>query len=337
MSELVPNQSRPTPAPIEHAHRRADLDPKIAKRVERQVAIMFSASALLAILFVVAYVGIDPSVLIGLPVVGTTSALNIALGVTMGGSIFLIGTGAIHWAKKLMPDVEVVEERHEFKSSREDKEALAETFAIGADESGFVKRPLIRRTLLGAMALFPIPLVVMLRDLGPDSTELRFHTMWRSGMRLLQDVTYEPIKAADIPVGNLINAVPEGMHELEEEDGNLNERAKSVVVVVRIDPAKLVSQQGGTVDQPWDYNGVVAYSKVCTHVGCPISLYEQRTHHLLCPCHQSTFDLADSGRVVFGPAARRMPQLGITVDSEGYLVARGDFAEPVGPSFWERS
>ena len=337
MSELVPNQSRPTPAPIEHAHRRADVDPKIAKRVERQVATMFSTSALLAILFVVSYVGIDPSVQIGLPVIGTTSALNIALGVTMGGSIFLIGTGAIHWAKKLMPDVEVVEERHEFKSSQEDKAALAETFAIGADESGFVKRPLIRRTLLGAMALFPIPLVVMLRDLGPDSTEHRFHTMWRSGMRLLQDVTYEPIKAADIPVGNLINAVPEGMHELEEEDGNLNERAKSVVVVVRIDPAKLVSQQGGTVDQPWDYNGVVAYSKVCTHVGCPISLYEQRTHHLLCPCHQSTFDLADSGRVVFGPAARRMPQLGITVDSEGYLVARGDFAEPVGPSFWERS
>ena len=337
MSELVPNQSRPTPAPIDHAHRRADHDPKVAKRVERQVAAMFGASALLAILFVVAYVGIDPSVLIGLPVIGTTSALNIALGVTMGGSILLIGTGAIHWAKKLMPDVEVVEERHEFASSREDKDALAETFAIGADESGFVKRPLIRRTLLGAMALFPIPLVVMLRDLGPDSTALRFHTMWRSGLRLLNDVTYEPIKAADIPIGNLINAVPEGMHEVEEEEGNLNERAKSVIIVVRISPDKLVSQQGGTPDEPWDYNGVVAYSKVCTHVGCPISLYEQRTHHLLCPCHQSIFDLADSGRVLFGPAARRMPQLGITVDDEGYLIARGDFAEPIGPSFWERS
>jgi ubiquinol-cytochrome c reductase iron-sulfur subunit len=161
--------------------------------------------------------------------------------------------------------------------------------------------------------------------------------MWRSGLRLLHDVTYEPIRAADIPIGNLINAVPEGMHELEEEVGNLNERAKSVIIVVRISPDKLISQQGGTTDAPWDYNGVVAYSKVCTHSGCPISLYEQRTHHLLCPCHQSTFDLADSGRVVFGPAARRMPQLGITVDSEGYLIARGDFDEPVGPSFWERS
>jgi ubiquinol-cytochrome c reductase iron-sulfur subunit len=159
--------------------------------------------------------------------------------------------------------------------------------------------------------------------------------MWRSGMRLVTDSTHQPIKAADIPVGNLINAIPDGLVELEEEEGNLNERAKAVIIVVRIDPADIVSQQGGTADQPWDYNGVLAYSKVCTHVGCPISLYEQRTHHLLCPCHQSTFDLADSGRVVFGPAVRRMPQLGITVDSEGYLIARGDFAEPIGPSFWE--
>jgi len=95
---------------------------------------------------------------------------------------------------------------------------------------------------------------------------------------------------------------------------------------------QIVSQQG----ENWDYQGVLAFSKICTHVGCPIALYEQRTHHLLCPCHQSTFDLADSGNVVFGPAARRMPQLPITVDEEGFLVAVSDFQEPVGPSFWER-
>ena len=87
----------------------------------------------------------------------------------------------------------------------------------------------------------------------------------------------------------------------------------------------------------WDYQGIVAYSKICTHVGCPIALYEHRTHHLLCPCHQSTFDLADAGNVIFGPAARRMPQLPIGVDEEGFLVAKAGFAEPVGPSFWERN
>ena len=86
----------------------------------------------------------------------------------------------------------------------------------------------------------------------------------------------------------------------------------------------------------WNYNGSIAYSKICTHVGCPVALYEQQTHHLLCPCHQSTFDLADSARVVFGPAARPLPQLALAVDSEGYLVAQSDFDEPVGPSYWER-
>ena len=103
------------------------------------------------------------------------------------------------------------------------------------------------------------------------------------------------------------------------------------IILIRMQPDEIRSQQG----DGWDYQGIVAYSKICTHVGCPIALYEQRTHHLLCPCHQSTFDLADSGKVIFGPAVRRMPQLGITVDSEGYLIARGDFAEPIGPSFWE--
>jgi ubiquinol-cytochrome c reductase iron-sulfur subunit len=104
------------------------------------------------------------------------------------------------------------------------------------------------------------------------------------------------------------------------------------VVLVRLRPDEIVSQQGPN----WDVDGILCYSKICTHVGCPTALYEQQTHHLLCPCHQSTFDLADSGKVVFGPAARSMPQLAITVDDAGYLVAQHDFTQPVGPSFWER-
>jgi len=86
----------------------------------------------------------------------------------------------------------------------------------------------------------------------------------------------------------------------------------------------------------WSYDGIVAYSKVCTHVGCPVALYEQQTHHLLCPCHQSQFDVTEHAKVIFGPAARPLPQLPIAVDDEGYLIAQSDFHEPVGPSFWER-
>ncbi|MEY4323137.1 MAG: hypothetical protein RL410_918, partial [Actinomycetota bacterium] len=204
------NPHRPAPAPVEHELRAADTDPRIAKRVERQVAIMFALSALATIGFIVSYVAIDKSVYIGLPVVGTISALNLALGGCLAVAVLMIGTGAIHWARKLMPDVEVVEERHEFASSDEDKAALKETFTAGVADSGFLKHRIVRRTLLGAMALLPIPAIVMLRDLGPSPADKKFHTVWRAGVRLVSDVSGLPIKAADIPVGNLVNAIPEG-------------------------------------------------------------------------------------------------------------------------------
>ena len=110
-------------------------------------------------------------------------------------------------------------------------------------------------------------------------------------------------------------------------------KSKAAVVVVRMDPDDVIPGEGR---DNWSVDGIVCYSKICTHVGCPISLYERTTHHLLCPCHQSTFDLADSGRVVFGPAGRHLPQLPLAVDAEGFLVAQSDFTEPVGPSYWER-
>lgn len=329
---------RPQAAPIAHEWRAADVDPHAARRAERQVAGFFGASALLVILSVVFYVATPVTDFIALPLLGDVNANNALVGTCWGLAIFLIGIGAIHWAKKLMPDVEVVEERHPMRSDDEDRDAVARVFAAGAADSGLLSRGIVRRSLLGAMALFPLPLVVLLRDLGPSpSNGALTRTIWKEGVRLVTDVTYEPIKADDIPLGGLVNAVPENLHEIEEAEGTLNERAKAVIILVKIAPDQIVGQQGGTTAEPWDYEGVLAYSKVCTHMGCPISLYEKRTHHLLCPCHQSTFDLADKGRVVFGPAARNMPQLPITVDSEGYLVARSDFVEPVGPSFWERA
>ncbi len=330
--------SRPQPADVAHEWRTTDLDPAAARRAERQVAGFFAASALMIIISVLIYGFTDWNTSVGLPVVGDVNAINFFMGLTFGLGILFIGIGAIHWAKKLMSDVEVVEDRHELESDQESRDALAATFSAGVAESKFVSSGIMRRTLLGAMALFPIPLVVLLRDLGPAASNGALtHTIWKAGTRLVTDVTYLPIKGDDVPVGGLINAVPENLQAVEEAQGTLNARAKAVIVVVRIDEQNIVAQQGGTAAAPWDYKGVLAYSKVCTHVGCPISLYEQATHHLLCPCHQSTFDLADAGKVVFGPAARNMPQLPITTDAEGYLIARSDFQVPVGPSFWERA
>jgi ubiquinol-cytochrome c reductase iron-sulfur subunit len=243
-----------------------------------------------------------------------------------------------------MPDVEVVSERHELVSDGGTTQEAADQYERGKEESGFAQYRMIRRTLLGALALFPIPLVVLLRDLwtpadgreGMSPAEQLSVTAWTDGLRIITDGpedSMRPLRPEDIPVGGLVSALPENIMEIQHLEHNLNERGKSAIILVRMEPDEIRSQQG----DGWDYQGILAYSKICTHVGCPIALYEHRTHHLLCPCHQSTFDLADSGNVIFGPAARRMPQLPIGVDEEGYLVARSDFAEPIGPSFWERS
>lgn len=318
----------------EHTPRRADIDPRAARRAERQVATMFGLSALSVIGFVVAFVTLDTSDLVWIPVIGTTSASNVALGASMGLAIFLIGAGAIHWAKKLMPDEEVIQERHDMRPSDDIREGAIAEFQRGTAESGFRTRPIIRRTLLGALALFPVPILVLLGDLGPAPREVLRHTMWgeKSRTRIINQASGAPVRPSDLAVGTLINGVPEGLDERQEEEHTLNERAKSAIILVRMDTDEIQSQQG----DGWDYQGILAFSKICTHLGCPISLYQQRTHHLLCPCHQSTFDLSDSAKVIFGPAKRWMPQLALDVDSEGYLVALGDFAEPVGPSYWER-
>ncbi|MEY4137160.1 MAG: hypothetical protein RL205_1288 [Actinomycetota bacterium] len=325
-------------ADIEHKPRLTDTDPKAARRAERQVATMFVLSILLVIAFVVAYIGIDKSTIVYIPLFGEVGASNFALGLCLGLAVFLIGAGAIQWAKKLMPDTEVVAQRHEMASPEAATEEAEANYQRGKTESGFAQYKIIRRTLIGALALFPIPLVIMLRDLwstpagSPSPDAILSKTLWKKGERIVVDGTYTPVKAEDLPVGGLISAVPADLLEVEEVEGNLNARGKAAIIVIRMDPSDIRSQQG----DGWDYQGILAFSKICTHVGCPIALYEQRTHHLLCPCHQSTFDLADSGNVVFGPAARRMPQLPIGVDAEGYLVAMSDFAEPIGPSFWER-
>jgi len=317
---------------IPHKPRRADTDITAARRAERQVSALFLVSALSTIGFVVAYVAFPSDQIITVPVIGPTNASNFFLGLALGIALFCIGAGAIHWAKKLMPDVEEVGARTPLGATPDETAAAAELFEEGADASGFVSRPIIRRSLLTALVLLPIPAVVLLRDLGPlPGTKLR-ETIWADGVRVVSDVSYLPIRLSDIPVGGMVSAVPENLPEVEEETGTLNARAKAAVIVVRMLPSEIRTQQ----NDDWSIDGVLAFSKICTHVGCPIGLYEQQTHHLLCPCHQSTFDLADSGNVVFGPAARQLPQLAIAVDDEGYLVARGDFAEPVGPSFWER-
>lgn len=321
-----------------HRPRRSDIDPRAAKRAERQVGLLFLASGLASAAFVVMYVvtPIDESV--ELPLFGPTNASNLALGVLLGLSLFLIGAAAIHWAKKLMPDVEIVNERYAEASTQDARDELLDEYIRGIDESGVKRRPFILGSMFAALGLVGLPAVILLRDLGPLPNDVLRTTMWdlEPNTRILVAETLQPVRADEMTVGTLVSAVPEGLDVVEEEAGNLNELAKSAVLLIRMDPSEIVSDQTPPGEDPWSYEGILCYSKICTHVGCPLGLYEQLTHHMLCPCHQSTFDMANGAEVIFGPAARSLPQLAITVDDDGYLVSRGGFTQPVGPSYWER-
>lgn len=333
-----PGDPIPDPGLPAHQPRPTDVDPEAEKRAERQIATLFGLAAVMSVLFCVAYfsfeVGEDPDLILG------WGASNLALGVTLGLALLLIGVGAIQWSRKLMNDTEIVEMRHPVRSSDEDREEAVTALNAGINDSGIGRRPLIRNSLIGAVGALALPAIVSLRDLGPLPPDGWWKTVWREGMRVVNDISGTPIKPEFVRIGQLINAEPEiffngepyGEETIEGHE-QLIEKGKAAIIVVRMEPEDVTPAQGR---ENWGVEGILAYSKICTHVGCPISLWEQQTHHLLCPCHQSTFDLADNGKVIFGPAARALPQLPMAVDSEGYLIATSDFTEPVGPSFWER-
>ncbi|MDI9888874.1 Rieske 2Fe-2S domain-containing protein [Streptomyces sp. HNM0645] len=313
-----------------HRPRIQDIDERAAKRSERTVALLFTVSMLATIAFIASYVIFPVDKIVYIWPFGHVSALNFSLGVTLGVALFCIGAGAVHWARTLMSDQELVDERHPIEAAPEVKAKVLADFAAGAEESGFGRRKLIRNTLFGALAMVPLSGVVLLRDLGPLPEDKLRHTLWAKGKQLINMNTHEPLRPEDVAVGSLTFAMPEGL--TEHDHSFQTEIAKAALMIVRIQPEDIKDKR----ELEWSHEGIVAFSKICTHVGCPISLYEQQTHHVLCPCHQSTFDLSDGARVIFGPAGHALPQLRIGVNDEGFLQALGDFDEPVGPAFWER-
>jgi ubiquinol-cytochrome c reductase iron-sulfur subunit len=295
------------------------------KRAERAVAACFLLAFLGALAFVVCYV-----VLPWRYDINSTSYtwFTPVLGVTMALSLIGFGVGAILWAKLLITEEETVQERH---SGRSTPEARATTVAVltdGITMTGLARRSLLQRVLglsvlaLGALTIVPLGALIK----KPRAT--LFTTGWSEGVRLMTG-DRRLVRPGDVEAGGIetvFPGTPEGLTTQVVAD--------SVVLLIRLRPGQIVRPRPGQEDFGWeDY---VAYSKICTHAGCPASLYEQQTGRLLCPCHQSQFDLQQDAKPVFGPAARPLPKLAITVDDEGYFVAKGDFTEPIGPSFWER-
>jgi ubiquinol-cytochrome c reductase iron-sulfur subunit len=309
-----------------------------ANRAERLVAVLFIIAFLAGCGFIAAYVALEigPNISPSANDVVAVLRSNLALGTSLSIALLALGTGSMIWVRHLTPNIEIEEERHDLNSTPQDRRQFQKMFAEGAAMSQMTKRPLLRRTMLIATAPLALAPLFLLRDLGPlPGTTLR-HTVWRKNLRAVTLGGLRPLRPSDMPTpGELITVIPEGYQD------NADAQAMAGVILIKFAPGQLHfpdRYDGNTLiaTMNWTVDDIVAYSKICTHVGCPVALYEQTTHHILCPCHQSTFDASNGAWVVFGPAPRPLPQLPLTTDADGYLVALSDFTQPVGPSFWER-
>lgn len=249
------------------------------------------------------------------------------LGATIGGSFFFLGVGLVAWGKYLMPRGPFVEERHSLSSSPEERDALAAVI-VGRGGGVLKRRKMLGGLLGGGLGIFGIVAIFpVLRSLGPVPKGTLFHTDWRKGSYAV-DQTGRRIKVGDLAVGSIVTVFPEGTENTDRG------QAVDQTVLIRISNENFVTQKGR---ESWGPHGYVAYSKLCTHLGCPVGLYEQQLQLLVCPCHQSMFNVTNGAIPQFGPAPRPLPQLPLYVDAEGYIRAQADYDQPVGPGFWERS
>ena len=322
MSKKSPRiEGAPPPATLDDPHLLPSA--KNPKRMEALAALAMVVGMAGFAAFIVAY---------------WVNASNYWEAATLGIGMLGLGVGVIAWGKYLMPQGPFVEERHDFHSS--DDERTAFNAAITGRGGLEVKR---RKMLLGIFAvgggLMTLALLIPgVRSLGPKPAKSEdtegptdfslFTTNWKKGSKLVT-VGGRPVLVNDLEVGGVLTVFPQGYEGSSPDQ----------VILIRLaelgpnDPPYPIAPPGKT---EWGVQGYVAYSKLCTHLGCPVGLYQERTQQLVCPCHQSIFDVNAGAIPQFGPAPRPLPQLPITVDSTGQMLANGSFDQAVGPGFWER-
>ena len=308
--------------------RRRPQPPKNAERVvpklppspgaESAVLVLFLLTALFAAGFIVVYA------------VDSLPDHTQLLGATLGLSLLSLAAALILVAKQLIVTEELVE-----PYPPEEHPGEQELIVQVAEESGdrLSRRGLFKLGLGAAGGTLGLAAITPALSFGPFfQTKYYRGTPWKKGLRLV-DEDFKPYRASDIEEKNFYTAFPEGMSlDAREELG-------AGVVLVRLPPSRLRLPKRL---HGYDAAGIMAYSKICTHAGCAISLYraplfqpdEPAPPALVCPCHYSTFDVTDGGSVIFGPAGRPLPMLPITIDGRGFLRAAGNFDEEIGPSWW---
>ena len=272
------------------------------RRAERVIAALFLLTGLAGVVLFLLYL-LTP---------GQTQIEGIGLAIALGS----LGAGVIWWARELLPEEEREEPRHPLGA------AAAAAAAIDEVESARIgRRTLLVRSLGAAVGGLAAALVIPVLSLGPAPGSTLYHTEWRKGSKLV-GADGRPVTADSIPVGGVSTVFP------DSAPGSADAQA----LLINVGPGKL---QLPAERMAWAPDGFVVYSKVCTHAGCPVGLYRSRQGSLICPCHQSTFDVIHGAVPTFGPAARPLPQLPIRRQPDGTFIALGDFSEPVGPGFWD--
>jgi ubiquinol-cytochrome c reductase iron-sulfur subunit len=296
--------------------QRRDERPRIVApgepdpRAEAVVIALLVLAAAAAALFVLAY-ALDWSTQV--------------LGIAIGGCLALIAAALLVVGARLVA-TEDLEESYPQPGAPDEQDAVAQI--VRESGSRFTRKRLLGAAAATAGGALGAALAAPALSLGPalDTSQLN-ETSWRRGLRLV-DKNGRPYTADDIK-DTFSTAFPEGADP---------KAIGSPVVLVRLDPGELRLPRGR---ERWAPDGIVAYSKICTHAGCAVALYRnplfepaEPDRALVCPCHYSTFDVATGGTVLFGPAGRPLPQLPLMVDSTGELRAAGGFSGPVGPSWW---
>jgi ubiquinol-cytochrome c reductase iron-sulfur subunit len=279
---------------------------------ELLASLLFLAAAACGVAFIVVYV------LDRLP------AHTQLLGLSLGLACLFVAAALIVTAKRLIV-TEELEDDYPAQEHRAEQEAIVQLVA----DTGFSRRRLLKLGLLAAGGALTAAILTPIASLGPAIDMARFYaTPWRRGRRLV-DEHGRPYKASDIEEKTLYTAFAEGSD---------TEQLGSSLVLVRLPEDRLNLPSGNS---GYAADGIVAYSKICTHAGCAISLYRyplfqphEPTPALVCPCHYSTFDPAAGGKVTFGPAGRKLPMLPLTIAPNGELRAAGNFDSAVGPSWW---
>jgi ubiquinol-cytochrome c reductase iron-sulfur subunit len=270
---------------------------EVATRVV--ITLLLLASMLASVLFVVAY---------------WNDWGNGWLGFAMGAALLCLGVSAVAFAHRVLPHAPHEEARESLRSSPDDQLSFALDFSRGGELG---RRKFLWLGFAGAFGAFALAAIAPVRSFGPRPDKRLFHTPWRAGMRVVNSRGV-PVRVDGVPIGGSMSVFPDGF--VDSADGQ--------AILIRVEPDAAARGSVKPVD------GLLVYSTVCTHVGCPVKQYLAQRHELMCPCHQSVFDVLDGARPTFGPAGRPLPALPIAVGTDGIVTATGDFDAPVGPSFW---